>query len=149
MIEKQDFYHGAALTRLVEHPKCQSIKREEPGYVVNGDTFIFLKYSTKGRSPWRFIFGQEEVEYLKISASCYRQTILGFICGGDGICGLPWREAERLLANEGGWISVRRNFNERYGVAGSNGKLVGKIPILDWPLLVFEIAQERIEAITS
>lgn len=52
MIEKLEFYHGAALVRLIEDARCEAITKHECGYLVNHSRIIMIKYSTKGHSPW-------------------------------------------------------------------------------------------------
>jgi hypothetical protein len=138
MIDKQEFYHGAAIVRLLESPHCQRVRKHDPGYTVNDHTFIFLKYSSKSRSPWRFSFSRDEAERLNFLTSSYRKIVVALICGGDGICAITWPEAADLLGNEAGWISARRNFNEQYGVAGPRGKLENKVSLRQWPSIVFE-----------
>jgi hypothetical protein len=138
MIDKREFYHGVALIRLLEDARCQRVQKRDFGYDVNGKTFIFLKYSTKSRSPWRFSFSRDETERLNSRAGSFRKIVIVLVCGGDGICAITWREAAELLGNDAGWISARRNFNEQYGVAGPRGKLEGKVPLGQWPSIVFE-----------
>lgn len=138
MIDKQEFYWGAAIVRLIEHPRFSTIQKHEFGYIVNSSVFAFLKYSTKARSPWGFSFTSDELPRLISLASQYERTVVGLICGGDGICAIDWKRLNSLLADKPGWISVRRNFNERYGVSGPAGGLDRKIPLQSWPLLIFE-----------
>ena len=137
MIDKQEYYHGAAIIRLLEDERCQKVQKHSLGYTVNDETFIFLKYTTKSRSPWRFSFSRDEIESLNAIANSFRRIILVLICSGDGICTISWQEASKLLGNDAGWISAKRNFNEQYGVAGSQGKLKGKISLREWPSIVF------------
>jgi len=137
MIEKQEFYHGAALTRLLEDPRCERIRRQDFGYIVNESVFVFVKYSTKGRSPWGFVFSGEEARKLnEISGLVF----IGLICGGDGICAVAWGDIKALLGETAGSarIAVRRRFNEQYGVSGPVAELKGKVPVKAWPALVFD-----------
>jgi hypothetical protein len=138
MIDKQDFYHGVAIVRLLESEHCQRVRRHDVGYTVNDETLIFLKYSTKLRSPWRFSFSRDDSERLNSLAGSFRKIVIALVCGGDGICAIAWREAAELLGDDAGWISARRNFNEQYGVAGPRGKLKNKVSLRQWPSIVFE-----------
>lgn len=138
MIDKQEFYWGAAIVRLLEDSKCTSVQKHEYGYVVNSNVFVFLKYSTKARTPWGFSFSNDEISCLNPISSQYEKTVVGLICGGDGICAMDRLRLITLLAEKAGWISVRRKFNERYGVSGPAGGLDRKVPLQSWPLLVFE-----------
>lgn len=138
MIDKQEFYWGAAIVRLLEHPHFSAVRKHEYGYVVNSSVFVFLKYSTKARSPWGFGLTNDELPRLISLASQYNRVVLGLICGGDGVCAVDWKQLISLLGDKPGWISVRRNFNERYGVSGPAGGLDRKVSLQSWPLLVFE-----------
>lgn len=138
MIDKREFYHGVAIVRLLEDERCQRVRKRDFGYDVNGETLIFPKYSTKSRSPWRFSFSKDDAERLNSLASSFRKIVIVLVCGGDGICAIPWREAADLLGNEAGWVSAKRNFNEQYGVAGPRGKMNRKVSLRDWPSIIFE-----------
>jgi hypothetical protein len=138
MIDKREFYHGVAIVRLLEDERCQNIKKRDFGYHVNDEIFIFPKYSTKSRSPWRFSFSKDDAERLNSLAGSFEKIVIVLICGGDGICTIDWREAADLLGNDAGWISAKRNFNEQYGVAGPLGKMNRKVSLREWPSIIFE-----------
>lgn len=141
MIDKQEYYHGAALMRLLDDKRCHEVRRLDVGYGVNGHSLVFLKYSTKGRSPWRFNFSADERRRLAARAEYLRVT-LALICGGDGICAMTLAEAEVLMGRDAGWLAVRRRFHERYGVSGQAGKLPRKVPRHRWPEIVFDGASD-------
>jgi hypothetical protein len=61
MIEKLEFYHGAALVRLIEDPRCTRIAKHACGYLVNQNRIVAIKYSTKAHSPWGFTFSQDDL----------------------------------------------------------------------------------------
>ena len=138
MIDKREFYHGVAVIRLLEDGRCQRVRRDESGYIVNDEIFVFLKYTTKQRSPWRFSFSDDEVQRLNVLAGRFQIIAVAMICGGDGICAVSWRETSDLLGNNAGWISAGRKFNEQYAVAGQAGKLSGKVSLGEWPSIIFE-----------
>lgn len=137
MIAKREFYHGVAVVRLLEDRRCRIVRKAELGYLVNDNIFIFLKYSTKARSPWRFTFVSAEVDQLNSCAASLGDVLVAFICGGDGICAVPWSDVCRLLGSKPGWISARRDFRREYRVAGPTGELGGKVPVNEWPSIVF------------
>jgi hypothetical protein len=138
MIAKKEFYHGVAIIRLLEDKRCQTVCKDDLGYIVNDQIFVFLKYTTKTRSPWTFTFGQDEVKQLNSLATSFRDIIIVLVCGGDGICAVPWCKASPLLGNKAGWISAKRKFNEQYAVAGQAGQLRGKVSLSEWPIIIFE-----------
>lgn len=138
MLDKEDFYHGVVLIKILEDSRFHEIKRSENGYLVNGNLFIFIKYTTKSRSPWRFTFSDPEIHYLNRQAGSIKNLFLALVCGGDGICPVSWKDGERILNNKGGWIAVNRKFNQSYGVSGPFGMLAKKVPVQQWPSILFD-----------
>ena len=139
MLDKSDYYHGAAIIRLMDDGRCWSVRKlQQLGYIVNDEVFIFLKYTTKSRTPWGFTFDQEDVERCLKMATEYHNVILGFICGGDGVCALHWCEAKELLGGKAGRIAAGRKHNHSYSVWGTCGELKQKIPVGRWLSLAFE-----------
>ncbi|MFA5829617.1 MAG: hypothetical protein WC843_03930 [Candidatus Gracilibacteria bacterium] len=140
MMDKSHYYHGAAVVSLLENENDFSIsKKGFLGYVVNDKIFIFLKYTTKARTPWRFTFDQEDIDRCLKMSSEYNDVAVGLICGGDGICGLKWNEVRCLLEDKPGWISAKRKHNESYGVAGSITELEKKVPVGRWSIFISEM----------
>ena len=150
MLDKTDYYHGAAIVKLLEDSRCASVQKKGLlGYVINGDSFVLLKYTTKARSPWGFSFDQEDIDRCLKMASEYRRVILGFICGGDGVCALDWSQAKELLAEKPGRIAAGRKHNKQYEVWGTEGELKGKIPLNRWPSLLFESGTETSDNVSN
>lgn len=143
MLDRSEYYHGAAVVRLLEHKGCRSVrKRELLGYIVNETAFVLLKYTTKARTPWGFTFDQEDVDRCLRMASEYQAVVLGLICGGDGVCALHWQEVQALLGDKPGRVAAGRRHNESYGVWGTLGELKRKVPVARWPSLLFELNTE-------
>lgn len=138
MIDKQEFYHGAAVVRLFEDQRCKNIKKHNFGYIVNDEIFIFLKYRTKSHTPWSFGFDNNDISRINSLVNSFKRIVVGLVCGGDGICPILWQDAEKILGNNPGSICVRRKFNEQYGVKGSVEAIKGKISLQEWPTIVFD-----------
>jgi hypothetical protein len=139
MLDKSAYYHGAALTLALDDVRLRSLrKRDLLGYVVNDDIFLFLKYTTKAHSPWRFGFDQEDIDRCAKMSSVYRRVVFGLVCGGDGVCGLTWCQGKELLSGESGWIAAARKHKQRYEVWGSQGELKKKVSLGRWPAVIFE-----------
>ena len=136
MIEKEDFYHGAAIMRLIEHGQPIQFTKHDIGYRVNEGAFVYLKYTAKSRSPWRFTFGLEELDRLRRLSESHTRVIVALICGGDGVCAIKVEELFRLGGLELRWACVQRSHRERYGVSGPAGDLGRKVALQRWPLLV-------------
>lgn len=150
MLDKSEYYHGAALIRLMEDERCRAVKKRAfLGYVANDEVFVFLKYTTKERSPWGFTFDQEDVDRCFKMASEYQALVLGLICGGDGVCGVSWREANELLGGKAGRIVAGRKHNHSYSVWGTAGELKRKVSVSRWPSLVFESGEQTCDNIIN
>lgn len=139
MLDKFEYYHGAALVHLMDDERCQAVRRQGLlGYVVNGKVFLFVKYTTKARSPWRFTFDQEDVDRANRMAIEHDRALIVMVCGGDGVCVLKWEEAKQLLQNGPGWIATSRKHSGMYTVWGSTEELERKLSMSRWPSLAFE-----------
>jgi hypothetical protein len=142
MIDKQEYYHGAAIIRLFEDGRFNTIAKHTLGYIVNSKVLILLKYSTKSRTPWRFTFTLDEMVQIENYIKQNDRIVIALVCGGDGVCAIHAKELFNILGDNPGWISVKRNFNEQYGVAGHYGRLERKISFQRWPSIIFEPVSE-------
>ena len=59
------------------------------------------------------------------------------VCDGDGVCALTWSQVELLLGGKPGRVSIRRKHSKQYAVVGSAAVLDRKIPIKQWPQIIF------------
>ena len=137
MIDKQEFYHGAALSRLLSNSSCCRIRKVDGGYIVNDAVFLLIKYTTKHRSPWRFTFSNDDMDILSTRSAQSLKIIGVFINGGDGISVLTQAEINHILGGRPGWVSMSRRFNQQYSVAGSENALRKKCSLSRFPTILF------------
>lgn len=137
MIEKLKFYHGAALFRLIEDDRCTGVRKSECGYLVNGDRIVLLKYTTAAHSPWRFTVTEDDVARFDLASQQVDLCILALVCGGDGVCAVHWSTARQLLDGAAGWLAAKRPFRGSYDFSGPVGRLSRKVPLRNWPAIVF------------
>ena len=138
MLDKSAYYHGAAIIPILEDPRCRSIRKMGSlGYLVSDAAFLIIKYTTKERSPWRFAFDQEDVQRGAVMAEKYGRLVYGLVCGSDGVCAIDWLQGRLLLGAKPGWIAASRKHNHSYTVWGQQGELKRKVPLGNWPNLVF------------
>jgi hypothetical protein len=137
MMEKSEFYHGAAVVRIIEDSRCQGISKCEYGYLVNGNKLAYMKYSTKAQSPWRFTLSADDIARLERAVGLYEKCVVGFVCGGDGVCAVRWEIVEELLGSAPGWIAAKRRFSGCYSVSGPLGTLERKVALNQWPGILF------------
>jgi hypothetical protein len=132
-IKKQEFYEGAALHLLARTGGIKSIRYDAPFFVLNDELLVYLKYSTRGRSPWGFTFMPDEQMLFQTRTSKQR-IVIGLICGADGVAALTL-DAYRCiaaLAKSAVHIACYRQHGEHYEVNGPQGKLVGKVAPSNW-----------------
>lgn len=138
LIDKADFYHGAALAAALDDSRCVDIAGCPPGYLVNDAVLALIKYRTNGRSPWQFTFSAEDLARLQHCPDGVDRVVLALVCGGDGICAVSAETACSLLDGAAAWIAVRRKFRGWYGVSGPAGRLEKKVPLRRWPEILFQ-----------
>ena len=138
-IKKQEFYEGAALHRLACTGQITSIRYETPFFVLNNQLLVLLKYSTRGRSPWGFTFTRDEQSLLQNRASEFR-TVIGLICGADGVAAFTYDAYLRVAAPRKSTIHIAcyRRHGEHYEVNGPDGRLDGKVAPSNWER-IFEV----------
>lgn len=136
-IKKQEFYEGAALHLLVRQGGLASIRYEKPFFLVNDDLLVYLKYSTKGRSPWAFTFTKDE-QVLLHDRAAEVAIVIGLICGKDGIVALTYEAYQSVAAPRKMAVHVAcyRKHGEHYGVNGPDGALAGKVAPTNWQKLL-------------
>lgn len=137
MIDKADFYHGAALAQALDDARCLEVAKCLPGYLVNNVVLAMIKYTTKTHSPWQFTFSAEDVSRLQHCPDGVDRVVLALVCGGDGICAFSAESACALLNGVAAWIAVKRKFRGRYGVSGPTGKMEKKVAVRRWPEILF------------
>jgi hypothetical protein len=143
MINEFEFYHGVAFARMLHVVQKElAIKPYSPSdnaaYVVNGSIGIYIKYSSKRLSPWRFSFQQRHRDRIMEIEKDIGGVFVLLICNDDGVVILTFDEFKQVLNQEthGGteWISATRNRRQMYSIKGSDGKLgfkVGKDEFLE------------------
>lgn len=134
MTQETDFFHGAAISRLIcASPTGVAIAQfgsSGAAYLINNSIGLYIKYSTKRMSPWRFTFlksHQNEISELK---SKYSEIFVILVCETDGIATLSHEDLKQILDSEykeSEWISATRKKREMYRIKGSDGELEFKI----------------------
>lgn len=145
-IDKFEFYHGAALSKLINAGSTISIKSFPTTSLCtysinNAKVGIYIKYSQKRMTPWRFTFKKIHQEELKILSEMHEKTFLILVCGDDGIGCIEYEKLKKVLDenfNEIEWVKLHRYRRESYEFSGSNGKLKHKLSKNSYPSLVLD-----------
>lgn len=132
-IGKQDYYEGAALAALLRSEREVCIRFKAPFFVLNHTRHVYLKYSTKGRSPWQFTFAPDEQSLLRETGSTATVT-LALVCGSDGVAALELVNFERICATRHSSITVScyRQHRENYRIRGPDGWHAGTVAPSAW-----------------
>jgi hypothetical protein len=153
MIKEFEFYHGAVLSKLI-HYSINNVtlgiypSPSNASYILNGNTGLYIKHSTKRMSPWRFSFQKlHQDEILKMKSELDNVFVI-LVCGEDGMVTLNFQELKAILDEtheEIEWISASRNPNKEYTIKGSNGGLNHKIGKNDFPKKVLALNEQLIK----
>jgi hypothetical protein len=146
MIKEFEFYHGAALVRLLHGTNQEVVVELFPSesnasYIINKNIGLYIKHSAKRMSPWRFSFSQEHRDEILEMKKRLEKVFLLLVCGEDGIVSLDFDEFKKIVNETNGlveWVSVVRNKNTEYAVEGSDGFLSYKISKKEFPEKIFE-----------
>lgn len=137
MIRKQEFYEGAALRLLLRAGATMSVRYASPFFLIDARLRAYLKFSTKGRSPWGFKFARDEQSLIHASESDV-PLVLGLVCGSDGVVALPFKAYRTIAAPSVSAVHIAcyRQHGEHYAVSGPDGDLHHKIPPSNWSRLL-------------
>ena len=143
-ISTENFYHGAALAKLVSSAEFTVLSRDDSfgrgGYRVNQTIGLFIKYSTHN-SSWQFTFQAEHQHSLREMLRLFpNKTYIALVCGEKGICLLSYGDYatvinENFTTQES--ITVDRPPRGCFRVRGSQGELDHTIPENRYPTDLF------------
>jgi|SRR5579872_4366538 len=145
MINEFEFFHGLVFARIVHGTQRALLIRpfqsvSNASYVVNDSIGIYIKYSSKRMTPWRFTFRREHQEEIDLMKTRLSRVFLLLVCNDDGVVCLDYSELKVILDEQVSpieWISATRHKRQMYAVKGSNGALGFKIGQNDFPEKMF------------
>ncbi len=151
MIKEFEHYHGVVFSRLLHKYTGVVTLRTFPtkgnsSYVINDRIGIYIKYSTKRMSPWRFSFTREHQDEIREMRDNLDVTFLLMVCKSDGIVALSYPELKNILDEnheEVEWVSVSRKPRGSYVVKGADGKLPYRANKNDFPDKLFEYLEPQ------
>jgi hypothetical protein len=141
-IQTQDFYHGAVLTQITEHPSFKALNKVDSlygHYLVNHDTKLFVKYLSKESSPWNFSLHRNELQAISDDHESSAKVFLCLVCGEETICALNYQEITTLvdLESERQEIYISVPPGGSIWVSGSKGDLPKTIRHNSFPEKLF------------
>jgi hypothetical protein len=153
MINEFEFFHGAVFARML-HAMQQEISitpysdSDNAAYVINGKG-IYIKYSTKRLSPWRFSFHKRHHEKIQEMKREIGDVYVVLVCNDDGAVVLSFEEFQQVAkdGNEAAdWLSAARNRRQMYLVKGPEGRLEFKVGKDDYATKIFSIETSLVAA---
>lgn len=151
MLKEFEFFHGVVFARILHGSKTPVSVTSYPtpsnsSYIVNDNVGIFIKYSSKRMSPWRFSFQKQHQDEILEMKNKLGEVYTALVCNDDGIVCLSFDELKIILDTqheEVEWISIARGPREKYEVKGSDGKLKFKIGNSDFPDKVLKLQRTK------
>ena len=88
-IKEYEFFNGVVLNKLIRKGKPVSVDifpcSSQNSFILNGDVGLYIKYSKKLTTPWRFSFSKLHQDELKIMSELCKKCFLMLVCNKDGI----------------------------------------------------------------
>jgi hypothetical protein len=146
MLKEFEFFHGVVFARILHGGNAPVNIKSYPNsdnasYVINDKAGIYIKYSSKLMSPWRFSFQKEYQDEILKMKNEFGEIYVVLVCNDDGIVCLNFDELKEVLDTQHDtteWISVARGPREKYEVKGHDGDLRLKIGNSDFPDKIFK-----------
>lgn len=135
MISEFEFFHGAALARVLHGTKrsvtiAPFTDSDNAAYLINGRTGLYVKYSSKRLSPWRFSFHGRHCEVIASMGAELGNAVVALVCNDDGIAALGLDEFQQVAScgrDQVQWVSAARGRRQMYLIKGSDGELAFKV----------------------
>jgi hypothetical protein len=143
-IQKKELFHGAALTRLVEHHSFKALNKADGKYghyLVNTDKRLLVKHSEKASQPWPFTFTADDLSTLESDIASGFKTHVVLVCGQTAICLLKKPQIRAILDLDDGsvqWVRVKLpGPGASMRVSSRKGELKKTVPNSAFPARVF------------
>ena len=116
MINEFELFHGVVFARMLHATQRQLSIRpysasDNAAYVMDNSKGIYIKYSSKRLSPWRFSFQKRHQETILEMKRSLGEVFLLFVCNHDGVIVLTFAELKQILDEHheaAEWISATR-----------------------------------------
>lgn len=156
---KYEPYHGAVLHRLIRENTEGNLvikpginkyaylirKAQYDEFRVDKTVGLFVKYSSKRLSPWRYSIYKEEQEEIELLKEVCNTVYLVLVNGKEGIACLDYDNIKELLDDtfeDHEWLSVSTKLRKEYTIKGKDGNLQRKIPRNLYPKIVIDRLNE-------
>lgn len=142
-IQQKDYYHGAALTQIVEHESFKALNKADTKYghyKINHDIRIMIKITSIAEDPWQFTVNQSDLATIVEDLSFDDKFFLCLVCGMETICLLNHEQIKELLnlsSSDQQWLKVKNTGSLR--IWSTRTELKRTIPHNAFPDKIFNI----------
>ena len=88
-INEYEFFNGVVLNKLVRKGKPVKIdifpSSSQNSFLINEKVGLYIKFSKKITTPWRFTFLKEHQEEFRVMTELCENAFLILVCNKDGI----------------------------------------------------------------
>jgi hypothetical protein len=99
-IQQKNYYHGAALTQIIEHKSFKALNKADEKYghyKINHDIRLMVKITSAADEPWKFTVNESDLAIIEEDINSGDQFFLCLVCGLDTICLLDCNQVQELL----------------------------------------------------
>ena len=100
-IKEYEFFNGVVLNKLIRKGKPVSIDvfpcSSENSFILNEKVGLYIKYSKKLTTPWRYSFTKLHQDELKIMSELCKNCFLLLVCNKDGIACISYKDLKKIL----------------------------------------------------
>jgi hypothetical protein len=132
-LREYEFYHGAALSRLLSITgELRLVRLSEVGagcYAINDRIGALIKYATDRLTPWSFTFHADHKQAIRALGATFPDVMILLVCRDDGIVALDQSATLSLIGDDfvSATISVLRKPRQMYLVSGPLATLPRKL----------------------
>lgn len=152
MINKFHFYHWVVLSKIIHMwDRIKNLHiyptKSNSSYVINDNIGIYIKYSEKRMSPWRYSFLKEHQDEILDMKNNLKDVFIVFVCNDDWVVCLSFNELKNILDHnheEIEWVAISRKKREKYVVTWTDWKLWYRIGDIDFPKKIFTKSNSKL-----
>jgi len=140
-IQQKDYYHGAALTQIIEHESFTALNKADDKYghyKINHDIRLMVKISTIEEEPWQFTANASDLATISEDINSCDRFFLCLVCGLKTICILDSNQVQELLdisSREQQWLRIKNTGSLR--AYSAKAELSRTIPHSAFPKRIF------------
>lgn len=111
-IQQKDYYHGAALTQIVEHESFKALNKADAKYghyKINHDIRLMVKIATSDNDTWQFTANSNDLTIIREGINADDKFFMCLVCGLNTVCLLDSDQVQQLIdvtSDDQQWLKV-------------------------------------------